>query len=170
MKCFIVIGHAAAKDASQLIRTLNVDYDSVPMWAPNWTILVGSSMVSQRLRASKGRILASLMSLISCARMDACHIRRSYLSPHVLFMREGSRSSVSQCNLQNPGFTYLCACHTTAGDKENQDEVIHLAAAMQLAGFVAVDAGSVVVVSAHACGQPRSGIPTPTILHIHVTP
>ncbi|KAN0100614.1 CHAT domain containing protein [Tylopilus felleus] len=42
------------------------------------------------------------------------------------------------CQLQNPKFAYLSACHTTVGDEESPDEVIHLAAAMQFLGFRSV--------------------------------
>ncbi|KAF8419828.1 CHAT domain-containing protein, partial [Boletus edulis BED1] len=42
------------------------------------------------------------------------------------------------CDLKNPEFAYLSACHTTVGDVESPDEVIHLAAAMQFIGFRSV--------------------------------
>ena len=42
------------------------------------------------------------------------------------------------CNLTDAEFAYLSACHTTVGDEESLDEVIHLAAAMQFAGFRSV--------------------------------
>jgi CHAT domain-containing protein/tetratricopeptide (TPR) repeat protein len=42
------------------------------------------------------------------------------------------------CELKNPEFAYLSACHTTVGDEESPDEVIHLASAMQFAGFRSV--------------------------------
>ena len=42
------------------------------------------------------------------------------------------------CDLKNPEFTYLSACHTTVGDKKSPDEVIHLASAMQFIGFRSV--------------------------------
>ena len=42
------------------------------------------------------------------------------------------------CEMQNPEFAYLSACHTTVGDEESPDEVIHLAAAMQSLGFRSV--------------------------------
>ncbi|KAI9567584.1 CHAT domain-containing protein [Boletus coccyginus] len=38
------------------------------------------------------------------------------------------------CDLKNPEFAYLSACHTTVGDEEGLDEVIHLASPMQFAG------------------------------------
>ena len=42
------------------------------------------------------------------------------------------------CDLPNPEFAYLSACHTTVGDEESPDEVIHLASAMQFIGFRSV--------------------------------
>jgi CHAT domain-containing protein/tetratricopeptide (TPR) repeat protein len=42
------------------------------------------------------------------------------------------------CDLKNPEFAYLSACHTTVGDEDSPDEVIHLASAMQFAGFRSV--------------------------------
>jgi CHAT domain-containing protein/tetratricopeptide (TPR) repeat protein len=42
------------------------------------------------------------------------------------------------CELKNPEFAYLSACHTTVGYKESADEAIHLASAMQFAGFRSV--------------------------------
>ena len=42
------------------------------------------------------------------------------------------------CDLKNPEFAYLSACHTTVGDEESPDEVIHLASAMQFSGFRSV--------------------------------
>ena len=42
------------------------------------------------------------------------------------------------CDLENPEFAYLSACHTTVGDEESPDEVIHLASAMQFVGFRSV--------------------------------
>jgi CHAT domain-containing protein/tetratricopeptide (TPR) repeat protein len=42
------------------------------------------------------------------------------------------------CDLKNPEFAYLSACHTTVGDEKSPDEVIHLASAMQFVGFRSV--------------------------------
>jgi CHAT domain-containing protein len=38
-------------------------------------------------------------------------------------------------SVQNSEFAFLSACHTAAGDRTAPDEVVHLAAAMQFAGF-----------------------------------
>ena len=45
---------------------------------------------------------------------------------------------IIQCEPQDPQFAYLSACHTTVGDEESPDEVIHLASAIQFAGFRSV--------------------------------
>ena len=46
--------------------------------------------------------------------------------------------NIMRYDLQNAQFAYLSACHTTVGDEKSPDEVIHLAAAMQFAGFRSV--------------------------------
>ena len=43
-----------------------------------------------------------------------------------------------ECDLKNPEVAYLSACHTTVRDEESPDETIHLASAMQFAGFRSV--------------------------------
>ncbi|KAF8431636.1 CHAT domain-containing protein [Boletus edulis BED1] len=45
---------------------------------------------------------------------------------------------IMRCEPENPQFAYLSACHTTVGDEESPDEAIHLASAMQFAGFRSV--------------------------------
>ncbi|KAH7887150.1 TPR-like protein [Phlebopus sp. FC_14] len=45
---------------------------------------------------------------------------------------------IIQCELQNPEFAFLSACHTMVGDESSPDEAIHLAAAVQFAGFKSV--------------------------------
>ena len=45
---------------------------------------------------------------------------------------------IIQCEPEDPQFAYLSACHTTVGDEESPDEVIHLASAMQFSGFRSV--------------------------------
>ena len=45
---------------------------------------------------------------------------------------------IVQCQLQNAEFAFLSACQTTVGDEESTDEVMHLASAMQFAGFRSV--------------------------------
>ena len=45
---------------------------------------------------------------------------------------------IIQCQLRNAEFAFLSACQTTVGDEESPDEVMHLASAMQFAGFRSV--------------------------------
>ncbi|KAG8218941.1 hypothetical protein J3R82DRAFT_4649 [Butyriboletus roseoflavus] len=45
---------------------------------------------------------------------------------------------IIRCELENAQFAYLSACHTTVGDEDSPDEVMHLASAMQFAGFRSV--------------------------------
>ena len=45
---------------------------------------------------------------------------------------------IIQCELRNAQFAFLSACQTTVGDEESADEVMHLASAMQFAGFRSV--------------------------------
>ena len=45
---------------------------------------------------------------------------------------------IIQCRLRNAEFAFLSACQTTVGDEESADEVMHLASAMQFAGFRSV--------------------------------
>ncbi|KAG1747661.1 CHAT domain-containing protein [Suillus lakei] len=55
-------------------------------------------------------------------------------------MRDGPLQirDIIQSHLQSPAFAFLSACHTTVGDESSPDEAIHLAAAMQFAGFRSV--------------------------------
>ncbi|KAF8440054.1 CHAT domain-containing protein [Boletus edulis BED1] len=62
------------------------------------------------------------------------HLNRRLLSDDGHFTIE----RIIRCEPENPQFAYLSACHTTVGDEDSPDEVIHLASAMQFAGFRSV--------------------------------
>ena len=72
----------------------------------------------------------------------ACHglpnRKRPFESAFALHDGHLTIQRIIQCNLQNPEFAYLSACHTTVGDEESPDEVIHLASAVQFVGFRSV--------------------------------
>src|SRR6267154_4754691 len=55
-------------------------------------------------------------------------------------MRDGPLTirEIIRSQWQNPEFAFLSACHTTVGHESTPDEAIHLAAAMQFAGFRSV--------------------------------
>ena len=72
----------------------------------------------------------------------ACHglpnPKRPFESAFALHDGHFTIQRIIGCDLKNPEFAYLSACHTTVGDKESPDEVIHLASAMQFVGFRSV--------------------------------
>ena len=72
----------------------------------------------------------------------ACHglpnPKRPFESAFALHDGQFTIQRIIGCDLKNPEFAYLSACHTTVGDKESLDEVIHLASAMQFVGFRSV--------------------------------
>ncbi|KAN0082482.1 CHAT domain containing protein [Tylopilus felleus] len=72
----------------------------------------------------------------------ACHgipnRKRPFESAFALHDGRFTIERIIQCDLENPEFAYLSACHTTVGDEESPDQVIHLAAAMQFSGFRSV--------------------------------
>ncbi|KAI9463899.1 CHAT domain-containing protein [Boletus coccyginus] len=72
----------------------------------------------------------------------ACHglpnSKRPFESAFALADGHFTIQKIIQCEPENPQFAYLSACHTTVGDKDSPDEVIHLASAIQFAGFRSV--------------------------------
>ncbi|KAF8431491.1 CHAT domain-containing protein [Boletus edulis BED1] len=72
----------------------------------------------------------------------ACHglpnRTRPFESAFALHDGHFTIEQIMRCEPENPQFAYLSACHTTVGDEESPDEVIHLASAMQFAGFRSV--------------------------------
>ncbi|KAN0084259.1 CHAT domain containing protein [Tylopilus felleus] len=72
----------------------------------------------------------------------ACHgipdRKQPFESAFALYDGRFTIQRIIGCEMQNPEFAYLSACHTTVGDEESPDEVIHLAAAMQFLGFRSV--------------------------------
>jgi hypothetical protein len=72
----------------------------------------------------------------------ACHglpdRKKPFESAFALYDGHFTIQRIIECDLKNPEFAYLSACHTTVGDEESLDEVIHLASAMQFAGFRSV--------------------------------
>ena len=72
----------------------------------------------------------------------ACHglpnRKQSFESAFALHDGHFTIQRIIGCDLKNPEFAYLSACHTTVGDEESPDEAIHLASAMQFVGFRSV--------------------------------
>ena len=72
----------------------------------------------------------------------ACHgildVEQPFESAFALHDGHFTIERIIQCELRNAEFAYLSACQTTVGDEESADEVMHLASAMQFAGFRSV--------------------------------
>ncbi|KAG8218942.1 hypothetical protein J3R82DRAFT_4650 [Butyriboletus roseoflavus] len=103
-------------------------------------------MASPPSPASRVKNPASRRSPSNLGRTNGCtsrvmvsQIGNSRSSPRSLF-HDGhfTIERIIRCELQNAQFAYLSACHTTVGDEDSPDEVMHLASAMQFAGFRSV--------------------------------
>ena len=134
-KRFIAIGQAAAKDTSPLIH-VGTELNSIGR-------LIGGLATFTRIEGKEACIsnVADELGKNEWVHF-ACHGIPSQEKPFesAFALHDGpfTIQHITQCNLQNPEIVYLSACHTTVGDRESPDEVIHLAAAMQFAGFRSV--------------------------------
>ena len=132
---FIAIGQASAKDANELIH-VGTELDNIGR-------LVGGLAAFTRIEGEHARIsnVADQLAKNEWVHL-ACHgipsQERPFESAFALHDGRFTIQHITQCDLQDPKIAYLSACHTTVGDKESPDEVIHLAAAMQFAGFRSV--------------------------------
>ncbi|KIK42231.1 hypothetical protein CY34DRAFT_805131 [Suillus luteus UH-Slu-Lm8-n1] len=72
----------------------------------------------------------------------ACHGKQHPKQPyHSHFMmrdKDLTLLDIMERDIPHAEFAFLSACHTAVGDKETPDEVIHLAAGLQFAGFKSV--------------------------------
>ena len=134
-KRFIAIGQAAAKGAGEL--------PSVGTELTNIGQLVDGLATFTRIEG-EGSCVSNVTDELGKNEWVhfACHGIPNRKQPFesAFALRDGpfTIQHIVQCNLENPEFAYLSACHTTVGDQESPDEVIHLASAMQFAGFRSV--------------------------------
>ncbi|KAG1762370.1 CHAT domain-containing protein [Suillus occidentalis] len=72
----------------------------------------------------------------------ACHGKQDPVQPyHSHFVMRDEHVTlldIMQRDIPRAEFAFLSACHTAVGDKETPDEVVHLAAGLQFAGFKSV--------------------------------
>ena len=135
MKRSIAIGQAAAKGADQLF-SVGAELDRI-------SYLVDGLATFTRLEG-EGACIPNVVDELGKNEWAhfACHgiPNRKQLFESAFAVRDGrfTIQRITQCDVQNPEFAYLSACHTTIGDEESPDEVIHLASAMQFAGFRSV--------------------------------
>ncbi|KAG8218161.1 hypothetical protein J3R82DRAFT_3709 [Butyriboletus roseoflavus] len=134
-KHFIGIGQATAKGENQLVSvgaelaTIEQRVDGLA----TFTHIEGQesciARVTEELRANEWVHFA-------------CHgipnRKQPFESAFALHDGHFTIERIVRCDLQNAQFAYLSACHTTVGDEESPDEVMHLASAMQFAGFRSV--------------------------------
>ena len=132
---FIAIGEAAARGATELL-CVGTELDKIGQ-------LVQGLAAFKRIEGKASCISTVVDEL---GKNDwahfACHgipnQEKPFESAFALHDGGFTIQRISQCDLQNSAFAYLSACHTTVGDQESPDEVIHLASAMQFAGFRSV--------------------------------
>ncbi|KAI6112350.1 hypothetical protein EDD17DRAFT_1422007, partial [Pisolithus thermaeus] len=70
----------------------------------------------------------------------ACHGQQDIQQPYKSYFEMDRGEKLTLLDLIDAGkprseFAFLLACHTAMGDKATPDEVIHLAAGLQIAGF-----------------------------------
>ncbi|KAN0085731.1 CHAT domain containing protein [Tylopilus felleus] len=134
-KRFLAIGQATATGESELLAVgteLNTVEQLVDGLA-TFTRIEGEESCIPRVVEELGK--SEWMHL-------ACHgipdRKQPFESAFALHDGRFTIQRIIGCDMQNPEFAYLSACHTTVGDEESPDEVIHLAAAMQFLGFRSV--------------------------------
>jgi len=134
-KSFIAIGQAKAAGESELV-SVGAELDNIGQ-------CVDGLATFMRIDGEESRISRVVEEL---GKNDwvhfACHGLPNRKKPFesAFALRDGhfTIQRIIGCDLRNPEFAYLSACHTTVGDEESLDEVIHLASAMQFAGFRSV--------------------------------
>lgn len=87
--------------------------------------------------ASKGAVTAALPAYawlhLSCHGIQ--HPEDASLSAFLLHDQPLTVADIAALNLPSPDFAYLAACQTAAGSRQLLDEALHLAGALQLAGY-----------------------------------
>ena len=134
-KCFLGIGQATAIGESEL-HSVGTELNTIGQ-------LVDGLATSTRIEG-EGSCISRIIEELGKSEWVhlACHgipdRRQPFESAFALHDGHFTIQQIIGCQLQNPEFAYLSACHTTVGDEESPDEVIHLAAAMQFLGFRSV--------------------------------
>jgi CHAT domain-containing protein len=134
-KRFIAIGQANAAGESELF-SVGAELDNVRQRVDSLTTFT-------RIDGNKSCISRVVEELGKNEWVHlACHglpnRKQPFESAFALHDGHFTIQRIIGCDLKNPEFAYLSACHTTVGDEESPDEVIHLASAMQFVGFRSV--------------------------------
>ncbi|KAI9573806.1 CHAT domain-containing protein [Boletus coccyginus] len=134
-KCFIAIGQAKAEGENELV-SVGAELDNIAR-------RIDGHATFMRIDGEESCISRVVEEL---GKNDwvhlACHglpnPKKPFESAFALHDGHFTIQRIIGCDLKNPEFAYLSACHTTVGDEESPDEAIHLASAMQFAGFRSV--------------------------------
>ncbi|KAI9458456.1 CHAT domain-containing protein [Boletus coccyginus] len=135
LKRFIAIGQATADGGGKLV-SVDAELDIIGQ-------RVDGLATFTRIDEEESRISRVVEELGKSNWVHlACHGLPNRKQPFesAFALRDGhfTIQRIIGCELKDPEFAYLSACHTTVGYEESPDEVIHLASAMQFAGFRSV--------------------------------
>ena len=134
-KHFVAIGEAKAMGQSELlsVATELTNIGQLVDGLANFTRIEGQASCISRVAEELGK-----NQWVHFACHGLANRERPFESAFALHDGHFTIQRIIQCELENPQFAYLSACHTTVGDEESPDEVIHLASAMQFVGFRSV--------------------------------
>ncbi|KAH7906863.1 CHAT domain-containing protein [Hygrophoropsis aurantiaca] len=137
-RAFLSIGQAKPNESSRERELVSVGTELELVKS-----IVPPSISYDELSGDNGTCEAAIHSLHNHSWVHlACHGKQDVLQPFdsSFAMRDKPLRllDIIQADLQHPEFAFLSACHTAIGDKNTPDEVIHLAAGMQFAGFRSV--------------------------------
>ncbi|KAH7920201.1 hypothetical protein BV22DRAFT_1199073 [Leucogyrophana mollusca] len=134
---FAAIGQAnPGGDLERELKSVDKEIRLVQMAVPEW---VPFTCLSGRLATD----IAALDALRAHSWVHlACHGRQDTVQPFASSFAMSNRPlsllDIINADVGCPEFAFLSACHTAVGDYTIPDEVIHLAAGMQFAGFKSV--------------------------------
>ncbi|KAG1758691.1 CHAT domain-containing protein, partial [Suillus occidentalis] len=125
-------GAGKGKALSAVDSELELVHKLVPATASHTTISGNAATRAGALKALETNTWVHL----------ACHGKQDPAQPyHSHFVMRDEHVTlldIMERNIPRAEFAFLSACHTAVGDKETPDEVIHLAAGLQFAGFKSV--------------------------------
>ncbi|KAF8436306.1 CHAT domain-containing protein [Boletus edulis BED1] len=134
-RSFVAVGQANAAGETKLL-SVGVELEIIGQLVGNlatFTCIDGEESCSSRVFEELGK---SEWVHFACHGLP--NRTQPFKSAFALHDGHFTIQQIIGCDLKNPEFAYLSACHTTVGDEESPDEVIHLASAMQFIGFRSV--------------------------------
>ena len=135
MTCFLAMGQAQAHGHGKLVSVTN-ELSSISQHIRPVTLLTCvQSQDTNTINFAQGLSNNNFIHLTCHGILDQKH---PFVSGFALGDSLLQVEHIICYDLQHAQFVYLSACHTTVGDEESPDEVIHLTAAMQFASFHSV--------------------------------